>query len=115
MAKFRRFLFRNTMLSPAVDADGLGVWKIKFANRAMASGEEKRCRMNGLEMTLEIGEIHNNVFTIYTIYDLLLFENYMYKLGKSILLTKISIYIHCKKYNSCFKKKNLVLRKYFLI
>ena len=23
--------------------------------------------------------------------------------------------VHCKKYNSCFKKKNLVLRKYFLI
>lgn len=55
------------MLSPAVDADGLGVWKIKFANRAMASGDEKRCRMNGLEMTLEIGEINNNVFTNATI------------------------------------------------
>lgn len=67
MAECRRFFLRNAVLSQAVDADGLGVCKIKFADGAMASGIKERCRMNRLEMTLEIGEISYNIFTNATI------------------------------------------------
>lgn len=67
MGECRRFFLRNAVFLPAVDADGLGVCKIMIADRAMASGIKERCRMNSLEMTLEIGEISYNIFTNATI------------------------------------------------